>query len=208
MIGARIRHGPCREGKGRAMANELKYGDAVSLENGLSNWAGGFLDVTAGGPSGAAYAVQTASTAQRGGLSGTWKIASASPTPKPVGATVLSGDLVHLVNQFGNTSYLDVNGGPVAGSTGGKYGVYTSAAPNRAASTGEWFLFAETSSPQDGAIRTGDVVHILSNYSNANGGWLDISGGGAPSGGGLHTALTSYYSNRASGSGAWRFAPA
>ncbi|MFJ4981807.1 hypothetical protein ACIP6X_42030 [Streptomyces coeruleorubidus] len=118
-----------------------------------------------------------------------------------------SGDLVHLVNQYGNTSYLDVNGGPVAGSTGRKYGVHTSTTPNRAGTSGEWSLFAETSSPQDGAIRAGELVHILSNYNNTSGGWLDISGGAA-GGGGVHTALTSYYSNRTSGSGAWRFAQA
>ncbi|WSQ12737.1 hypothetical protein OG604_35930 [Streptomyces sp. NBC_01231] len=188
------------------MANELKYGDAVSLENGYSNWTGGFLDVTAGSQPGAALAVQTASTAQRSGLSGTWKIASASG--KADGTTVTSGDLVHLVNQYGNTSYLDVNGVPGAASTGEKYSVHTSATPNRTGTSGEWFLVAETSSPQDGAIRVGDGVHILSNYNNASGGWLDISGGGAPGGNGLHTAFTSYYANRQSGSGAWRFAQA
>jgi hypothetical protein len=188
------------------MANELKYGDAVSLENGYSNWAGGFLDVTAGAQPDAVYAVQTASTAKREGLSGTWKIASASG--KANGTTVVSGDLVYLVNQYGSTSYLDVNGVPGAASTGEKYGVHTSATPNRTGTSGEWFLFAETSSPQDGAIRTGDVVHILSNYNKAGGGWLDISGGGAPGGAGLHTAFVSHYSNRASGSGAWRFAQA
>ena len=100
------------------MANELKYGDAVSLENGYSNWAGGFLDVTAGAQPGAVYAVQTASTDKREGLSGTWKIASASG--KADGTTAVSGDLVYLVNQYGPTSYLDVNGGPAAGATGEK----------------------------------------------------------------------------------------
>ncbi|WP_370364064.1 hypothetical protein [Catenulispora sp. GP43] len=192
--------------KGRIIANELKCGDAVSLQNGYSNWTGGFLDVTGGGPSGAAYAAETAPTAARDGLSGTWKIASASG--KAAGATVVSGDLVFLVNQYGATTYLDVNGGPGAGSSAEKYGVSTAAVQNREGASGEWFLFAETSSPQDGAIRAGDVVHILSNYSQANGGWLDISGG-APAGGlGLHSVFTSYYSDRDSGSGDWRFAQA
>jgi hypothetical protein len=182
------------------MANELTYGDPVTLENGYSNWAGGFLDVTATQQPQAVYAVQTA---ERAGLSGTWKIASASG--KADGTTVMSGDLVYLVNQYGQPSYLDVNGVPGPTSTGERYGVHTSAQPNRAGTSGEWFLFAETSSPDDGAIRAGDVVHILSNYNNTHGGWLDISGGSAPGGNGLHTAFTSHYSNRANGSGAYRF---
>ncbi|MFE9454543.1 hypothetical protein [Streptomyces sp. NPDC006739] len=184
------------------MANELKYGDPVTLQNGWANWTGGFLDVTGTQQPQAVFAVQTASTPKRDRESGTWKIASARG--KADGTTVMSGDLVYLVNQLGSTSYLDVNGVPDPAPTGERYGVHTAATPNRNGNSGEWLLFAETSSPDDGAIRVGDVVHILSNWNNTSGGWLDTSGGG-PGGNGLHTALVGHYSNRANGSGAWRF---
>ncbi|WP_369780035.1 hypothetical protein [Streptomyces sp. R33] len=188
------------------MANELKYGDAVTLQNGFASWTGGYLEVNGPGPSSPGYEVDTASTATCEGLSGTWKIASASG--KADGATVTSGDLVFLVSQYNNStpSYLDVSGG--AGYNSGKYSVSASGKQNREGYSGEWFLFAETSSTQDGAIRTGDVVHILSNYGTANGGWLEIMGGAPAPATGLHGVYTNAYANRDNGSGSWRFARA
>ncbi|BCK67507.1 hypothetical protein Srufu_014600 [Streptomyces libani subsp. rufus] len=101
------------------MANELKYGALVNLQNAYANWTGGFLDVADNGPTGTAYEVSTSSTATRAGLSGTWKIASV--TGKADGAIVTSGDLIYLVNQYDNKpSYLDV--AEAAKYPSGKYG--------------------------------------------------------------------------------------
>ncbi len=189
------------------LSNELKYGDAVTLQNGFANWTGGYLEVNRPGkPSGSVYGVDTDSTATRDALSGTWKIASASG--KADGATVTSGDLVFLVSQYNisTPTYLDVSTG--AGYSSGKYGVSTAAKQNRDGYSGEWFLFAETSSSPDGAIRAGDVVHILSNYGTANGGRLETMGPAPAPATGLHGVYTNDYSNRDNGSGSWRFAQA
>ncbi|QMU76803.1 hypothetical protein GXW83_14720 [Streptacidiphilus sp. PB12-B1b] len=117
-----------------------------------------------------------------------------------------SGDLVHLASQYNTPTYRDVS--TAAGYSSGKYGVSTAPTPSRDGDSGLWFLFAETSSPQDGALRAGDVVHILSNYGPPNGGWLETMGLAPAPATGLHGVYTNDYSNRDNNSGSWRFAQA
>lgn len=116
------------------MANELKYGDQVHLQNGYNSWAGGYLDTNGhSSDSGAKYAVSTADSATRGEGTGTWQLLSA--TGKAVGANVVSGDLVYLRNLYGGDGgYLDTNGHATADqkNSGGKFNVLTSKDQDRA----------------------------------------------------------------------------
>ena len=60
------------------MANELRYGDRIYLQN-LYQGDGGYLDVNGGASGGGArYQVSTATVSNRDGLSGTWEIVSGS----------------------------------------------------------------------------------------------------------------------------------
>ncbi|WP_244190280.1 hypothetical protein [Streptomyces hygroscopicus] len=92
------------------MANELKYGDQIHLQNAYNNWAGGYLDTNGHSTdSGAKYGVSTAESSARGEGTGTWEILSA--TGKAAGTTVASGDLIYLRNLYGGDGgYLDTNG--------------------------------------------------------------------------------------------------
>jgi hypothetical protein len=120
--------------QGRSMANELKYGDQVHLQNGYSSWAGGYLDTNGhSSDGGAKYGVSTADSPTRGEGTGTWQILSAAG--KAVGANVVSGDLVYLRNLYGgNGGYLDTNGHATDSQkdNGGKFNVLTSKDKDRA----------------------------------------------------------------------------
>lgn len=89
---------------------------------------------------------------------------------------------------------------------GNKYLVSTSPAKDRAAGTGRWRVFAESSSPTDSKVREGDLVHLLNGYDDWNGGFLDTCGGGPT--GGKYGVSTSGYINRSEGTGTWKVSKA
>jgi hypothetical protein len=190
--------------QGRSMANELKYGDQVHLQNGYNSWAGGYLDTNGhSSDGGAKYGVSTADSPTRGEGTGTWQILSAAG--KAVGANVVSGDLVYLRNLYGGDGgYLDTNGHATADqkNSGGKFNVSTSKDKDRAPGTGRWRLFAQASSPAgDQNVRPGDVIHLWNTYGD-NGGFLETNGGG-PTGGKYDVCTNAYY-NRAQNVGDWK----
>jgi hypothetical protein len=185
------------------MANELKYGDRVHLQNGFSSWQGGYLDTNApSSDSGAVYLVSTTDTPTRAPGSGTWEILSA--TGKNTGDLVLSGDVVCLRNLYGNGSWLDTNGGADATqqTAGGKFNVLTSSAQDRATGTGRWRVTAKTSSPQDQSVRYNDVVQLWNLWAD-NGGFLGTNGG-TPAVGGKYDVCTNAYWNRSADVADWR----
>ncbi|KAA2262170.1 hypothetical protein F0L68_12780 [Solihabitans fulvus] len=188
------------------MADVLKYGDKVHLQNGWDNWNGGFLDTNSGDPNagGSKYGVSTAPTSARATGTGTWEITSASG--KAIGAEVITGDVVYLRNLYGGDGgYLDTNS---SGNPGSKFGVSTSPGKDRAPGSGRWRVFAETSSPIDSKVREADRVHLLNGWDNWSGGFLDTNGGDANAAGSKYGVSTSDYTDRAAGSGTWRFAKA
>ncbi|GAU65965.1 hypothetical protein SSP35_02_03340 [Streptomyces sp. NBRC 110611] len=52
---------------------------------------------------------------------------------------------------------------------GGRYSVSTTVKQDRDGGSGQWLVCAESSSPWDGAVRTGYVVHLLNSYTTAQG---------------------------------------
>ncbi|QIS21393.1 hypothetical protein [Nocardia terpenica] len=189
------------------MADVLKYGDKVHLQNGWDNWNGGYLDTNGGYPNtaGSKYGVSTAPTATRAAGTGTWVITSASG--KPTGAEIVSGDVVYLQNLYGGDGgYLDTNGSDL--TTGATYGVSTSSAKDRATGTGRWRVFAETSSPTDSKVREGDLVHLLNGWDDWKGGWLDTNGSDTYGAGSKYGVSTSPYLDRGKGTGTWKFSKA
>ncbi|MFF3350934.1 hypothetical protein [Streptomyces sp. NPDC002779] len=99
------------------MADALKYGDRIHLQNGYNDWSGGYLDTNGRTPStGSVYAVSTADTPTRGNGTGSWEVLSAEN--KAAGTAVTSGDLITLRNCYHlELSYLDTNGSPTAVQT-------------------------------------------------------------------------------------------
>ncbi|MFI6687428.1 hypothetical protein [Streptomyces sp. NPDC050485] len=158
------------------MANELKYGDQIHLQNGYNGWQGGYLDTINNHTlAGLKHYVATANSATRAKGTGTWEIVSASG--KAAGQPVLSGDLVHLRNLYaGDGGYLDtVNQATSTQQTvGGKYGVATAQSQDRTPGSGRWRIFAQTSTPGDQNVREGDVVHLWNTYDD-NGGFLEAN---------------------------------
>ncbi|MEU6997576.1 hypothetical protein [Nonomuraea sp. NPDC046570] len=184
------------------MADVVKYGDLVHLQNGYNSWQGGYLDTNGAANDGNKYGVSTAASPTRAKGTGTWEILSASG--KAAGADVVTGDVVYLRNLYGGDGgYLDTCGHAPAPN---KYEVSTSHGKDRATGTGRWRVFAETSSPDDSKVRIGDVVHLLNGYDSWNGGFLDTCHGGPPAG--LYGVSTSLYSDRAPGTGEWKFSKA
>jgi len=119
------------------LANILKYGDKVHLQNGYANWQGGYLDACGRASAPSKYGVFTSDSKDRDGGTGTWEIMSA--TGKAVGAEVLVNDAIHLRNLYGgNGGYLDACGRASAPS---KYGVFTSDSKDRDGGTGTWKFF-------------------------------------------------------------------
>jgi hypothetical protein len=72
----------------------ISYGELHYIQG----WAGGYLDVRGVDPGGNLLAVSTATSNQRDGFSGTWKILSAA-TPAKTGP-VLVNDIIYLQNQY------------------------------------------------------------------------------------------------------------
>ncbi|MFK4066443.1 hypothetical protein [Streptomyces sp. NPDC029674] len=186
------------------MANELKYGDHIHLQNGYNGWQGGYLDTNGHSAAGGGkYNVATADTPTRGKGTGTWEIASASG--KSSGQPVVSGDLIYLRNLYGGDGgYLDTNGhaSDAQKGAGAKYDVSTSQSKDRAAGTGRWRVFARTSSPADQNIRVGDVVHLWNTYGD-NGGFLETNDHSTLQGGKLDLCTNAYF-NRSSDVADWK----
>ncbi|MEI5099221.1 hypothetical protein RB200_12070 [Streptomyces sp. PmtG] len=186
------------------MANELKYGEQIHLQNGYNSWQGGYLDTNGhSAASGAKYQVATADSPTRDKGTGTWEILSA--TGKPSGQPVISGDVVYLRNLYGGDGgYLDTNGHAAQEQkdAGGRYDVSTSQARDRAAGTGRWRIVAQTSHPTDGNVRAGDVVHLWNLYGD-NGGFLETNHA-SPLTGAKYDLCTNAYYNRSSSVADWK----
>ncbi|MFL5997851.1 MAG: hypothetical protein ACJ736_26695 [Streptomyces sp.] len=139
------------------MANELKYGDQIYLQNGYNGWQGGYLDtINNHTTAGLKHYVATADSPTWDKGTGTWEIVSASG--KAAGQPVLSGDLVHLRNLYaGDGGYLDtVNHATTAQKGGGgKYGVATAQSKDRTPGSGRWRILAQTSPSFDQNVRAG-----------------------------------------------------
>jgi len=189
------------------MANELKYGDQINLQNGYNGWQGGYLDSIGNATAtGAKYGVETATTPARGAGTGTWQVMSASG--KAAGGYVVSGDLIYLHNRYGGDGgYLDTNGLAAAGqqTAGAMYAVTTSQTMDRAPGTGRWHIFAQTSTPTDQNVRVGDTLYLWNAYSD-NGGFLETNGNSTD--GDLYLVCTNAYFNRSSNVADWRAQPA
>ncbi|MFE7614141.1 hypothetical protein [Streptomyces sp. NPDC057496] len=184
------------------MAEALKYGDRIHLQNGYGSWGGGYLDTNgASSANGAVYGVSTAESPTRGTGTGTWEIASAQG--KTTGTPVSSGDLITLRNLYGAGSYLDTNGHATEAQkkAGGKYDVLTAKNDDRGTGTAEWRIFAQTSTPQDTVVHIGDTVHLWNTYGG-NGGFLETNGAG-PTGGKYDVCTNAYY-NRTGNVTDWR----
>ncbi|SHI59670.1 hypothetical protein [Streptomyces sp. 3214.6] len=191
------------------MANEIKYGDKVYINNGYTTGSGGFLDAstessTAG--AGAIHTVATAPTATRAPGSGTWEIASAAG--KSTGDQIKTGDLVHLRNVSDN-GYLDVNGQADANqrTVGAVYDVSTNRDADRAGEgTGTWRIFDMASSPFDQCVRVSDPVLLWNLYGN--GSFLEINAGKSAPAGGTYDVVTNGYWNRDANVTIWRLSKA
>ncbi|MFF3195283.1 hypothetical protein [Streptomyces misionensis] len=190
---------------GAAARGELTYGTVILLQNRYGG-DGGYLDTNGvSSRPGATYNVSTNNRPNsRGPATSQWRVVSA--TGKATGSRVVSGDVVYLVNQYGNHTYLDTNG--VSGRQGAKYEVSATATKDRGPGTGRWHIFGVTSSPTDGHIRTDDTVHLLNDYGSANGGFLDTNGVSNQGGGAKYAVSTSPYSDRGTGTGSWKVLPA
>ncbi|MFJ4713476.1 hypothetical protein [Streptomyces sp. NPDC088785] len=187
------------------MANELKYGDRIHLQNGYGGFRGGYLDSNSSGPGdGSKYGVSTTGTPARAAGTGTWEITSASG--KGAGQPVLSGDLIHLRNLYGGDGgYLDTNNGPKTDQreAGAKLDVSTSQVKDRSEGTGRWRIFAQTSTPAAGGnVRIGDTV-LLWNVFDGNGGFLETNGGSTDEGASYDVCTNAYY-NRSSNVADWK----
>ncbi|MFI9580578.1 hypothetical protein ACIHCQ_01730 [Streptomyces sp. NPDC052236] len=186
------------------MANELKYGDQIHLQNGYNSWQGGYLDTNGhSAASGGKYNVSTANTPTRGKGTGTWEVISVSG--KAVGQPVVSGDVIYLRNLYGGDGgYLDTNGHATADqkNAGAKYDVSTSQTRDRATGTGRWRIFAQASSPADQNVRFGDLVHLWNLYGD-NGGFLETNGQSTATGA-QYDLCTNAYFNRSSNVADWK----
>ena len=184
-------------------ANEsLIYGGTYHIQNGFENWQGGYLDTCYGAAAPNKYQVSTSSSTDRANQgTGSWKIVSASG--KADGTLVLYGDVFHLQNQYeSNGGYLDTC---FHADTPNKYQVSTSDSRDRASGSGKWKIMSATGKANGTPVLSNDVLH-LQNQFNGNGGYLDTCFyADKPN---KYKVSTSDSSNRASGSGQWRFVKA
>lgn len=190
---------------GAAARGELTYGSIILLQNQYGG-DGGYLDTNGvSAQPGATYSVSTNNRPNsRGPATSEWRVVSA--TGKATGSRVLSGDVVYLINQYGSHhTYLDTNG--VSAQAGAKYKVSATTTKDRGPGTGKWHIFGVRSSPNDGHIRTDDIVHLLNDYGSANGGFLDTNGVSHQGGGAKYSVSTSPYSDRGTGTGSWKVLP-
>jgi hypothetical protein len=182
-------------------ASPIIYGKNYYIQNGYSNWGGGYLDTNGAGCEGNKYCVSTAKLPNRANVeTGTWKILSASG--KLNGTPVLVSDNIHLQNLYGGDGgYLDTNG---AGCEKNKYCVSTAKTPNRAnVNTGTWKILSSTKQNGTSVLVNDDIY--LQNLYGGDGGYLDTNSAGCE--GNLYCVSTSISKERVPGSGTnhWRF---
>jgi GON domain len=152
----------------------LIYGARYHLDNGFSNWSGGYLDTRNTGCQSNPYCVSTALVPNRDSGSGTWTIASAEG--KPNGTPVLAGDSVYLQNLYGG-AYLDTRN---SGCQGDDLCVSAAWSPNRDSGSGTWIVESTYGTP--GSLLTeNEDVHLENGYADFTGGWLDTRDSGCQS---------------------------
>lgn len=177
------------------MAN-LKYGSKYRIQNGYSNWGGGYLDTRGSGCEDNKLCVSTATSFDRDSGSGTWIVLSAQG--KKSGETVMANDLIYLQNQYANNGgYLDTRG---RGCDDNLLCVSTADNSNRDSGSGTWRIFSDSSNPE---VQEDEAVHLLNGYADFTGGFLDTRGRGCEDN--LLCVSTSVNWNRDSGSTQWRF---
>lgn len=174
----------------------LIYGKTYHIQNGYTNWGGGYLDICGNAP-GNKYDASTANSPTRDKGTGTWKIISASG--KQDGTPVLVGDNIYLQNQYlGDGGYLDTCNNATGGN---KYSVSTANTPTRAQGTGTWKIIS--SGKQDGTpVSLNDDIYLQNQYGG-DGGYLDVCGNAT--GGNKYDVSTSHTKERDGGSTHWRF---
>jgi allophanate hydrolase subunit 2 len=189
----------------------LKYGDVIHLQNGWNKDNGGYLDVRG-------YqkdfektlnylCVSTAISNDRDNGSGSWRVIST--TGKANGTPVLAGDNIHLLNQWSNENggYLDVWGYQKDfEETGNHLCVSTALLKNRDNGSGSWRIISTTGKANGTPILEGDDIHLLNQWSNENGGYLDTRGYQKDfEKTGNHLCVsTALLKNRDDGSGTWK----
>lgn len=178
-----------------AYAQNVMYGDKVRIQNGYANWQGGNLDTRSSGCQDNVYCVSTATSFDRDRGSGSWVIKSA--TGKADGTPVNSFDQIHLVNQYGNPTYLDTRS---SGCQDDYLCVSTATSANRDSGSGTWLIIKDQWAT--GPIAEGNTIRLMNGYAQWNGGYLDTRGSGCQDN--LLCVSTSSSYNRDAGSTTWR----
>jgi hypothetical protein len=155
-----------------AQNSTLVYGDVIFLQNGWSQYMGGYLD-TRGyqkdyEKTGNFLCVSTAEVKNRAEGSGSWRIMSA--TGKKEGSPVLINDDVYLFNQWnGNGGYLDTRGYQKDyEQTGNHLCVSTATDKNRSDRSGTWKLTISEKSHLD----AGQTLKAGQRLMSANGAYI------------------------------------
>ncbi|OTA15089.1 hypothetical protein Xvie_01639 [Xenorhabdus vietnamensis] len=184
------------------MANIILYGDILHIKNMYAN--GSYLDTCGHATSlGEKYNVLTSASPNRDTGSGSWQILSAEG--KSLGSEVYSGDTIFLLNFYQNNGgYLRVSGNAPSPEL---YNVYTADRPVHALDTAIWHLFSDTTHEFDGKVREGNIIHLLNNFNNVHGGFLDTCGHSNHQGT-AYKVYTSLLSNRDNNSGTWTLSKA
>ncbi|ANB77135.1 hypothetical protein AYM40_34050 [Paraburkholderia phytofirmans OLGA172] len=152
------------------MASVVLYGDLLHFLNGFQNFDGGYLDSCGLADLPASKLnVVTATTPNRDGHSGTWRIESAEG--KAFGSEVKSCDSVYLFNLHqGDGGYLGTNN---IANPPELYRVVTANKSERPNDVLTWRLIVESTEGYDGKLREDNVVRLLNDYDNTRGGFLD-----------------------------------
>ncbi|AYA42200.1 hypothetical protein HZS38_17965 [Xenorhabdus nematophila] len=179
------------------MSNVILYGDVLHIKNEYGN--GSYLDTYGHANSlGEKYNVVTSVSPNRDTGSGSWQILSAEG--KSLGTAVCSSDIVFLLNSYlNNGGYLRVSGNAPSPEL---YNVYTADRPIYSLDTAIWHLFSDTTHEFDGKVREGNIIRLLNNFNQIQGGFLDTCWTSEHPGT-IYKVYTSLLSNRDSGSGIW-----
>jgi hypothetical protein len=214
-------------GQGRTLP--IIYGQLYYIQNGYNAWSGGYLDVSGdyAGRGDNLLGASTATSNQRDGLSGTWKILSAPPGKT---GPVQAGDMIYLQNQYPYTpnantpvnpnvlgGYLDVCGlaapqfDPNRAPSGRLLAVSTASGNQRDGLSGTWKILSATG--KTGPVLANDMIYLQNQYPfvsaipgvvlppNVLGGYLDVPGVA-----GVASGFSTTVSNQRDGlSGTWRF---
>ncbi|MBK8565119.1 MAG: hypothetical protein IPN76_17715 [Saprospiraceae bacterium] len=193
-----------------AQNSTLVYGDVIFLQNGWSQYMGGYLD-TRGyqkdyEKTGNFLCVSTAEVKNRAEGTGSWKIMSA--TGKKEGSPVLANDDVYLFNQWnGNGGYLDTKGYQKDfEKTGNHLCVSTATSNNRDIGSGTWKILSATGSAAGTPITENVEIHLQNGWNNFSGGYLDTRGYQKEyeKTGNYLCVSTATDKNRSDGSGTWK----